>query len=140
MSGPPPKLPGQRSARAKKPVSDWKAAPEGGWKGDAPEVPVGLMPASQKAWALWFSAWWAANWTPEDVPQLELAVKLYDCVQRGDTKEMTRFQSLADSLGLTPKGRASLRWLPPTGEAETVAQATPNDLEARRAARQSKLA
>jgi hypothetical protein len=136
---PTPKLPGDR-VRTNKPITEWKNAPEGGWVGRKPQHPKGLMPESEKAWRAWFASWWAANWSPEDVPQLELAVRLYDLIVRGSTNEMPRFQSIADSLGITPKGRHALRWLPPSGEPETVTQTTPNDLEARRAARQSKLA
>jgi len=136
---PTPKLPGQRT-RTNKPISDWKHSPDGGWQHPIPEAPDGLLTASVTAWALWFDAWWAVNWTPQDVPQLELAIKLYDSVQRGDTKDMTKFQTLADSLGITPKGRASLRWLPPKGEADAGPVAVPDDIAAKREARAARLA
>ena len=116
---PTPKLPGER-ARRNKPISEWKHTPDGGWQGRKPVAPKGLMPESEKAWKLWFASWWAGNWSAEDVPMLELAVKQYDLVVRGNSGELSRFQALADSLGLTPKGRASLRWLPPKGEADTA--------------------
>lgn len=139
MSGPPPKLPGTRSSR-KKPVSDWTSPALGGWQGRKPTAPVGLMPESVKTWKLWFASWWAACWDESDVPQVVLAIKLYDAVQRGDMASMPKFQSLADSLGITPKGRASLRWLPPKGEAETGPVAVPDDIAAKREARAARLA
>jgi hypothetical protein len=138
---PAPKLPGQR-ARTNKPISDWKYAAEGGWDGRKPNAPVGLMPESSKAWKAWFASWWAVNWTPEDVPQLELAVRLYDAAVRGDLTAATKFQVAADSLGITPKGRASLRWLPPKGVEEPSAAdiSAADDLAQRREVRSKKLA
>lgn len=122
MPGPAPKRDSERR-RTNKPVTGWNKTEKSGWQhGKTPPVPRGLTDAGKKAWKLWFQSWWASWWTPEDVPVLELAVLLYDRSCTGDAASVSKFQALADSLGLTPKGRYSLRLLPPDGEEEETGE------------------
>lgn len=97
------------------------------------------MPKSRKAWRMWFEGWWAAFWTPEDVPQLELCIGLFDQVVRGDTSAMTKLQPMLDRYGITPKGQQDLRWAPPAVEHE-VDEGRADELEERRAQRRQRLA
>lgn len=123
MPGPAPKRDSERR-RTNKPVTGWNKTPEGGWQHDkVPAAPDGTTAAGKRTWKLWFSSWWAYWWALEDVPQLELALKLWERAQQ-DMNAAPKFQALADSLGLTPKGRYALRLLPPEddeGEAEQPA-------------------
>jgi hypothetical protein len=115
MRGPAPKPADQRHSR-KKPAGEWKATPVGGWCFDeVPEPPDGVTKAAQATWALWFQSWWAAWWLLEDVPQLELALRMWDRAQ-SDPMAVPKFTALARGLGLTPKDRMDLRWLRPEPE------------------------
>src|SRR5688500_18713526 len=82
--GKAPKAANERRNRAKPQRGDWKEA-DGGWQhGDRPTPPDGLMPASVQAWNVWISAWFAAHWTPDDLPGLRQLIRLYDQVERGE--------------------------------------------------------
>jgi hypothetical protein len=67
---------------------------------------------AKRTWAAWFASWWSQHWTDADVPQLRLALRAYDLASE-DPTQVPKFTSLADGLGLTPKGRLTLRWLQP---------------------------
>ncbi|CAN5626965.1 hypothetical protein BH23CHL8_BH23CHL8_31510 [soil metagenome] len=95
---------------------DWKAAPGLGWQhGKAPEPPKGLLPESQETWKTWMSGIAAAHWEPGDVPGLRIVIGLHDRVSRGDSRAtaLSELRLWCDSYGIGPKGRQSLRWLPP---------------------------
>ena len=90
-----------------------------GWQhGDIPEPPDGLMEPSRVAWRTWFAAWFAANWFPDDLPALRQVIRLYDQVERGDTKAADKAQLHAwmRSYGITPDGQLALRWARPKVE------------------------
>lgn len=76
------------------------------------------MPVTAAVWADWFRAWWAANWTPEYLSQITIAIRLYDSVQRGNLKDATELRQAMDGIGATFKGQQDRRWTPP--KAETV--------------------
>jgi hypothetical protein len=111
----PPKDPSVRRGRNGV-VTEWKKAEQVGWRhGSTPKPPAGVTPAARKTWALWFSAWWASFWELEDVPNLELALRLWD-EANARPERVTKYEPLAKQLGLTPKGRFDLRWQPPLAE------------------------
>lgn len=133
-----PKAPGTTVHR--NPVAHpWQPAPAGGWKGRKPNPPKDLTEAAKKAWKAWFQSWWAAFWTPEDIPQLELAIKIYDNVLRGQTG-VEKLTPLLDKYGITPKGRQDLRWQPPSSAAPAEPEKVPDELAAKRDDRRKKLA
>jgi hypothetical protein len=69
-------------------------------------------------WDGWFRSWWAANWTPDDLPALHFVIRLYDRVTRGDVKRAAELRQWMDGYGITPKGQQDRRWvkpLPPRG-------------------------
>lgn len=74
------------------------------------------MPASVEAWSTWMSAWFAAFWTPEDVPGLRQIVRLYDQVERGEFQRASELRLQMDTYGITPKGQQDRRWKKPDGE------------------------
>ena len=114
MPSPPPKDPGQRVRRAEPERGEIKQAPAAGWQhGRVPEPPDGLMPASLEAWSTWLGAWFAAFWTPEDVPGLRQIVRLYDQVERGEFQRASELRLQMDTYGITPKGQQDRRWRPP---------------------------
>jgi hypothetical protein len=117
--GPAPKANRQRPRDEKRRARGAPKVTKGvGWQyGARPKPPAGLMPASKTTWSTWFSSWYAANWTPSDLPQLRVAIRIFDQVERG---EFTRTQELrlwCDTLGITPKGQQDRRWKPPEVEA-----------------------
>jgi hypothetical protein len=110
-SGPAPKpFRSRRNAPAR---GDWKLAPEGGWQHELPAAPAGLRPGSIATWEAWLKAWWAANWTQDDLPGLRLLIRIYDRVNRGDLKRLGELRQLMDSYGVTPKGQQDRRWQRP---------------------------
>ena len=122
MPGPAPKRDAERR-RTNKPATPWVKTPKVGWQHDkVPAVPAGLTRDGAKTWRLWFGSWWASHWTPEDVPQLELALRLWDRANSGDVQAATKFQGIGTALGLTPEGRHKLRWLPPEDEEEDTSE------------------
>lgn len=127
MPGPPPKPPEQR-ARRNKPTFEEKPSIEGKtWEGRRPPCPPGVSAEAKRTWAAWFDAWWSQHWTAADVPQLRLALRAYDLAAE-DPTQLPKFTPLADALGLTPKGRMTLRWLQPkpaTGAQASTPAPTP---------------
>lgn len=112
--------PSENRRRTTEPArGDWQAAPGVGWQhGDIPKAPTGLRPASRETWDVWFKAWFAAHWTPDDLPILRQIIKLYDRIEREDATaaDLTQFRQLIDSYGITPKGQQDRRWTPPKAE------------------------
>ena len=85
-----------------------------GWQhGDIPSLPDGLMPATIEAWSAWMGAWFAAFWTPADLPGLRQIIRLYDQVERGDFVRGPELRMQMDTYGITPKGQQDRRWKPP---------------------------
>ena len=127
MSGPAPKLPGERVRSPKPARGEWQAAPGVGWRhGPIPPPPSGLLRVSRDAWMTWMSAWFASHWTPSDLPGLRVVVGLYDRVQRRDLARAPELRQMMDNYGITPKGQQDRRWLPPKG-AEVVPGPTERD-------------
>lgn len=131
MPGPPPAPAEQRRRRNTPAGGEWQNAPGVGWQhGKPPPPPKGLRPEMVEEWKAWFSCWWAAFWTPDDVPMLRrMAAMQNEClrIEAGDYTEKTRpsppygeWRQLTDRFGMTPKARLSLRWLP---QAEDKTQA-----------------
>lgn len=116
--GPAPKL--QRRNKSDKPArGEWTAAPGIGWQyGRRPAAPSGLLEASRQAWATWLGAWFAAHWTPADVPALRHLIRLYDATERGQLRFGGELRMWSDEFGISPKGQQDRRWAPPTAEDE----------------------
>src|SRR5688572_6571277 len=86
-----------------------------GWRwmhGDVPPAPDGLMAASVDAWSTWFGSWFAAFWSPADLPGLRQVIRLYDQVERGEFQRATELRLSMDTYGITPKGQQDRRWKP----------------------------
>lgn len=97
-----------------------------GWQhGAIPDVPEGLMPASESAWVTWFSAWFAAFWSPADLPGVRHMIRLHDQVERGEFQRSTELRMTMDTYGVTPKGQQDRRWKPPVAPAQSAAASTP---------------
>ena len=119
MSGPPPKA--DRVRRVEPERGEIKVATATGWQhGALPDAPDGLMPASLEAWSVWMAAWFAAFWTPDDVPGLRQVVRLYDQVERGEFQRAAELRLSMDTYGITPKGQQDRRWRPPVKDAQPV--------------------
>ncbi len=104
-----------------------------GWQhGEMPLPPEGLMPASVEAWETWMRAWFAAHWTPADLPGLRHLIRLYDQVERGEFQRSGELRLTMDTFGITPKGQQDRRWAPPSEgkPAAQVRQAKPRKLRA----------
>jgi large subunit ribosomal protein L6 len=72
---------------------EWTPAAGIGWQHEIlPDAPTGLLKASKDAWAIWFRAWFAAHWTPDDLPGLRQVVRLYDQVERGEFTRATELR------------------------------------------------
>lgn len=96
---------------------EWQPAGGVGWQhGDVPEVPDGLVEASRVAWATWMGAWFAAHWTPADLPGLRTLIRIYDQVERGEFQRANELRLQMDTYGITPKGQQDRRWAPPAEE------------------------
>ena len=105
---------------------DWKPAPDTGWQhGEIPPAPDGLMPASVQAWNVWLGAWFAAHWTPDDLPALRQLIRLYDQVERGEFQRASELRLSMDTYGITPKGQQDRRWAPPKTEETQPSQSQP---------------
>lgn len=122
--GPRPK---EARRRSNKPVrGEWQAA-DGGWQhGETPEPPDGLLEASRKAWITWMGAWFAAHWTPDDLPGLRQVVRLYDQVERGEFQRASELRLSMDTYGITPKGQQDRRWTRP--KPDEVPKSSPKPL------------
>ena len=92
---------------------EWRTAQTGWQHGKPPTPPPGLSEASLAAWRTWFAAWFAGHWTPADVPALRQIIRLYDQVQRGQTRYAGELRMWEDTYGVTPKGQQDRRWQPP---------------------------
>ena len=122
--GPAPKDPSLRVRRNK--VSDRGQPVEAsgaGWQhGPVPDPPEGLMPASVSAWVTWMGAWFAAFWSPADLPGLRQLVRLYDQVERGEYQRAGELRLQMDTYGVTPKGQQDRRWRASQAEASQAAE------------------
>jgi hypothetical protein len=76
------------------------------------------MPASVAAWTVWLNAWWAAHWTPDDLPALRQLIRVYDQVERGEFQRAGELRLSMDTYGITPKGQQDRRWARPAEEAQ----------------------
>jgi len=125
--------PSKSRRRANEPErGEWSPASGVGWQhGEVPVPPGGLMPASVMAWETWLSAWFAAHWSPADLPGLRHLIRLYDQVERGEFQRSTELRLGMDTYGITPKGQQDRRWAPPVEEkAAPVRQIKPRKLKA----------
>lgn len=116
--GPAPKA--HRRNKSDKPVrGELQTADASGWQhGEIPAAPDGLMPASVQAWDTWMRAWWAAHWTPADLPALRQLIRLYDQVERSEFQRAGELRLSMDNYGITPKGQQDRRWVRPTEESK----------------------
>jgi hypothetical protein len=120
-----PKPAGARRRRNVPERGEWVATVAEGWQhGPVPDAPEGLMQASVDAWVTWFAAWFAAHWTPSDLPGLRQLVRLYDQVERSEFQRAAELRLQMDTYGITPKGQQDRRWSKPT-EQRTPASVTP---------------
>ena len=104
----------------------WKPAIGVGWQHSPfPVPPDGLLESSRLAWDTWLRAWFAANWTPADLPGLRQVVRMYDQVERGEFQRSSELRLLMDTYGITPKGQQDRRWMPPRVEEPAVAPVEP---------------
>jgi len=115
MSGP---APARQRRRRNVPVrGDWQATPGVGWQhGRIPAPPDGLLEPSRVAWETWMRAWFAAHWTPDDLPGLRKVVQLYDATERGELHRSAELRMSMDNYGITPKGQQDRRWARPKPE------------------------
>lgn len=81
------------------------------------------MPASVSAWVTWMGAWFAAFWSPADLPGLRQLVRLYDQVERGEFQRAGELRLQMDTYGVTPKGQQDRRWRAPQAEASQAGPA-----------------
>jgi len=109
--GPAPKL--DRNRRSAPARGEWQPSPDGGWQHELPAPPVGISPQAQAVWSGWFQSWWAAHWTPDDLPTLRLVIRMWDRVDRGDVKRAAELRQWLDGFGITPKGQQDRRWVKP---------------------------
>ena len=104
---------------------DWKSA-DGGWQhGEIPPAPDGLLEASRTAWDVWLKAWFAAHWTPDDLPGLRQLIRLYDQVERGEFQRASELRLQMDTYGITPKGQQDRRWTRPQAEEDKSSSPQP---------------
>lgn len=100
---------------------DWKSTHQVGWQnGEIPDAPDGLLEVSRETWLVWMGAWFAAHWSPEDLPGLRTVIRLYDQVERGEFQRANELRLQMDNYGITPKGQQDRRWRRPV---EDVKQA-----------------
>lgn len=107
----------QRRTAHKPQRGEWQPTEGIGWQhGDIPEPPDGLKVETVRAWQTWMRAWFAANWTPDDLPGLETTILLYDQVRREEFQRATELRLSMDNYGITPKGQQDRRWARPKPE------------------------
>lgn len=124
--GPAPK-PGRQNEYDVRLRGEPKAAEGHGWQfGDPPKPPPRLLKPSQEAWTIWMRSWFAAHWTPADLPGLRQVIRLYDQVERGEFQRATELRLAMDTYGITPKGQQDRRWLPPKDEQKQETTASPS--------------
>jgi hypothetical protein len=98
---------------------EWTTATATGWQhGDPPPPPPKVLKITRDVWARWFGSWFAAHWTPEDLPGIYLVARLYDAVMRGELQRSAELRIQLDAYGMTPKGAQDRRWRPPPDQAE----------------------
>lgn len=115
MSGPAPAQ--QRRRRNVPARGDWKRSAKVGWQhGEIPSPGGRLRKATRAAWDTWFRAWFAAHWTPDDLPGLRLVARLYNAVEGGDLARAAELRLEMDGYGITPKGQQDRRWSPPSAD------------------------
>lgn len=106
-----PKSPDKRVGKTVPQRGEWTSEDGVGWQhGTPPDAPDGLMPASNEAWSTWMAAWFAAHWTPSDLPGLRQLIRLYDQVERGEFQRASELRLQMDTYGITPKGQQDRRW------------------------------
>jgi hypothetical protein len=114
--------PSHRRLRTPEPErGDWTPTPGVGWQHDAvPPCPV-RGAAAAATWSGWMGSWFAAHWSPEDLPNLRLLIKLWTKADSGKVTgaERSEYRQLADSYGVTPKGQQDRRWKRPEIAATT---------------------
>jgi hypothetical protein len=112
-----PKDPAQRRNRAVPIRGEISATPGIGWQhGAIPAPPDGLLAPSRVAWETWMRAWFAAHWSPDDLPGLRKVVQLYDATERGELHRSAELRMSMDNYGITPKGQQDRRWQRPKPE------------------------
>lgn len=100
---------------------EWAVAPSSGWQhGSLPEPPDGLKAESREAWGTWMGSWFAAHWSPEDLPGLRQVIRIYDQVERGEFQRANELRLQMDTYGITPKGQQDRRWAKPESELAEV--------------------
>lgn len=125
--GPVPKPADQRRNHSKPRRGEWRASPGIGWQhGPIPPTPQGLTEASEVAWDVWFQAWFAAFWTPGDLPALTVTIRLFDEVARGRFVRAAELRMWLDSYGVTKKGQQDRRWAPPIEDSQLGPASTPS--------------
>lgn len=76
-------------------------------------------------------SWFAAHWTPSDLPGLRQLIRIYDQVERGEFQRANELRLQMDTYGITPKGQQDRRWAPPKSqEGAVVSQIKPRKLKA----------
>jgi hypothetical protein len=80
------------------------------------------MPASVEAWRVWLGSWFAAHWTPDDLPGLRQVIRVYDQVERGEFQRANELRLQMDTYGITPKGQQDRRWVRPEDQIAEVRQ------------------
>ena len=103
---------------------EWQPTAGIGWQyGEIPKPPSGVRAAAKTAWQTWMQSWFAAHWTPDDLPGLRVVLQLYDQVDRGEYQRANELRLQMDTYGITPKGQQDRRWKRPV--AESTAPETP---------------
>jgi hypothetical protein len=103
---------------------EWQPSTGSGWQHSPfPAPPDGLLTPSRAAWEVWFRAWFASHWTPDDLPGLRQVIRLYDQVERGEFQRATELRLSMDTYGITPKGQQDRRWAAPKSQSEPLAAA-----------------
>lgn len=114
MPGPPP---AQNRRRRNAPASgDWRSIDAVGWQhGEIPTPPKGLSIAGKETWSVWMGSWFAAHWTPDDLPVLRVLIRLYAKVWTGKAQvgERSELRQLMDNYGITLKGQQERHWVRP---------------------------
>lgn len=124
--GPAPKPRSQRRRTNAPERGDWVATPGIGWQhGPLPVAPPRLLKSSRETWDAWFTAWFAANWGPQDLPVLRQIIRLFDRVERPSptAADRSELRQLMDSYAITPKGQQERRWTPPKANDPAVSPA-----------------
>lgn len=111
--GPAPKERESRVGRAAPVRGEYQQAEAKAWRGEVPAAPEGLTDAAAEAWRVWFGSWFAAYWTPSDIPAIRQMVRLYDQVEQGEFQRASELRLMMDTYGVTPKGQQDRRWKPP---------------------------